>query len=312
VNAGGWKRPLIIGASGQVGTELARALGEEGAATTLLSSRAPQDGWLQLDLSALKRAEDAARVLDEAAPDLIVCSGAMTFVDGCEESSEAAFLANAHGPSALASYARLRGVPFVYLSSDYVFDGTEAHRGPYSELATPKPLSVYGESKLQGERAVLRVHPGALILRTSWVYGADGAGKNFLSSLLRQLGSGQRMRVPADQVSTPTYNRDLAAATVALAGNGATGIVHVTGPEVYSRYRLAQEMAQFFGLDATLIDGVSTAALGQRAIRPLHSGLVSYRLPELLPKFRMRTLSEGLSDARHALVDLSAALTPMP
>lgn len=234
------------------------------------------------------------QALADADPDLLLCAGAMTYVDGCEDQPELAFRSNAHGPAALASYARWRGIPLVFYSTDYVFDGSVKAPGPYTERDRPRPLSVYGESKLMGERAILRVNPDALILRTSWVYGPDPAGKNFIHSLRRQLEGGNTFRVPSDQVSTPTLNLDLAEATLALLEAGANGVVHVTGPELLSRLDLAKAVAEYFGLPTHLIQGERTASLGQRARRPLHSGLRSVRLGELVPSFHMRTLAEGL------------------
>lgn len=289
-----WQRPLVVGASGQVGVELGYALQDAGAQEVLRSSRSPREGWLSLDLGTLRAPEEAAAVLDAVSPDLVICSGAMTWVDGCEDRPEEAYRANAYGPSVLASYARQHGIPFVFFSTDYVFDGTEENKGPYKESDATRPLSVYGSSKLEGERAVLRVNPQAAVLRTSWVYGPDAAGKNFISTLQRMLRGGERMRVPSDQISTPTLNRDLAQAALQLARAGASGVFHVTGPGLYSRYDLAVEVAQFFGLDAGLIEGVPTAQLGQKAVRPLYSGLESERLHEAVPHFRMRTLQEGL------------------
>lgn len=302
-----WQRPLVVGASGQVGVELCAALEANGATELLRSARAPRDGWLTLDLASLRTVAEAAAVLDVAAPDLVICSGAMTFVDGCEDRPEEAFRANAHGPSVLASYARQHGLPFVFFSTDYVFDGTAENRGPYSESDQVRPLSVYGESKLEGERAVMRVHPEAVILRTSWVYGPDAAGKNFISTLQRLLRSGQRMQVPSDQISTPTLNRDLAQAALQLVKAKARGVFHVTGPDLLSRYELAQLVARFFSLDESLIDGVPTAELGQRAVRPLFSGLHSERLAQALPVFRMRTLQEGLQETASALERMQTA-----
>ncbi len=295
-----WARPLVVGASGQVGVELCDALAADGADQVLKSARVPREGWLTLDLAALRSPEAAYEALKGAHPDLVICSGAMTWVDGCEDKPEEAHRANAHGPSTLASYARQHGIPFVYFSTDYVFDGTEERPGPYVESDPTNPLSVYGESKLEGERAVLRVYPEALVLRTSWVYGPDAAGKNFISTLQRQLRAGERMRVPSDQVSTPTFNRDLAQAALQLAHAGAKGMFHITGPELLSRYELARAVAAFFELDGDQIDGVSTESLGQRAKRPLQSGLRSERLDAELPNFRMHTLQEGLEETAAA------------
>ncbi len=297
-----WRRPLILGASGQVGAEFCREL-KQGGVTPLVSTTraAPTDGSLTLDLARLLTVEDVAAVLEPTRPDLILCAGAMTFVDGCEADPERASRINTYGPSALAAYASRQGIPFVYFSSDYVFDGTPEHPGPYSEDANTHPLNVYGRTKLQGEQAVLRVHPGALIVRTSWVYGPDAAGKNFISSMLRQLRAGQAMRVPSDQISTPTFNRDLAQVTLQLAAAGAGGVVHVTGPEMMSRLELAHAVADFFKLDSGLLEGVPTRELGQTAARPLFSGLVSTRLQGILPKAGIRSLREGLEETAASL-----------
>ena len=201
----------------------------------------------------------------------------------------------------LAAFAHSHSIPFVYFSSDYVFPGSAEHPGPYAEDAVPDPLSVYGRTKLEGERAVLRVHPEALVIRTSWVYGPDAAGKNFISWSLRQMRAGARVHVPSDQVSTPTFSRDLARVAVTLAGSGAHGVVHVTGPELMSRLELAQRVARFFGLEGGLVEGVPTASLRQRARRPLLSGLISRRGEEVEAQGRMRTLHEGLEETAASL-----------
>ena len=296
-----WQRPLIVGASGQVGAELYRALSEAGLGNVARSSQSPVSGWLALDLAKILKVDEAAAALAPVKPDLILCAGAMTFVDGCEEHPELASRVNTYGPAALAAYAHRRNIPFVYFSTDYVFDGSAEHPGPYAEEAETHPLSVYGRSKLDGERAVMRVHPEALVVRTSWVYGPDAAGKNFISSLLRALRAGERVPVPSDQISTPTLNRDLARVTLELLGSGCHGIVHVTGPELMSRLELATAVAKFFGLEGGLLEGVPTASLGQLAKRPLLSGLVSHRLREIDYGTELRSFHEGLQETAAAL-----------
>lgn len=297
-----WKRPLIVGASGQVGSALYGALARRGHDGVLMcSSRERRQGWLRLDLEELANLHAGPVFLDELTPDLILCTGGVTFVDGCEKDPETCRKANALGPAVLAAYARNKGAPFVFFSTDYVFDGSAEQPGPYGEDAPTAPLSVYGRTKLEGEQLVLEAHPGALIVRTTVVYGSDAAGKNFLYTLLRYPSLGQRVRVPADQISTPTYNRDLAEATLALAEAGVTGVVHVAGPELMDRMQFAREVAEVFGLDTGLIDPVSTASLGQAAARPLHSGLKTRRLEELMPSLRRHTVREALQDCEPAL-----------
>lgn len=292
-----WKRPLIVGASGQVGGALMEAFARRGiAARVMRSSREARDGWLRLDLAELADLQDGPALLDEVIPDLVLCTGGMTFVDGCESDAEGSRKANALGPAALAGYARRIGAAFVFFSTDYVFSGTAEDPGPYREASMPAPLSVYGRTKLEGEQVVLQAHPEALVVRTTVVYGPDEAGKNFLYTLLRYPSQGQQVRVAEDQISTPTYNRDLAEATLALADLGTSGVVHIAGPELMDRRQLAHEVAETFGLQESLIDGVTTASLNQKAVRPLQSGLITERLEELLPTFKRHTLREALQD----------------
>lgn len=305
----GWRRPLVVGASGQVGAAIAVALERRGESVPVRSSRVGRPGWLRLDAAELVDSSRELAAVGEIDPDLIVCAGGTTFVDGCEREPEACFRANATGPAALAAFAYERRVPFVFFSSDYVFGGRAAVPGPYGEKAETDPLSVYGRSKLAGERAVLAEHPGALIVRTTVVYGPDTAGKNFLYTLLRHLATGQRLRVPMDQVSTPTYNRDLAEAVLELVDCGASGVMHVAGPELMDRLEFAREVAGFFGLDASCVEGVTTASLGQAAARPLHSGLSTGRLEQLLPLLRRHTLREALADTEVAMHSFLASVS---
>ena len=283
------QRALVVGASGQVGRQLAAVLGADHCVAA--GRHCGEDG-VRLDLADLAARPDLADpVLDGCAADAIYCCGGMTDVEGCESAETAAYLVNCFGPAALAKASARRGLPFVYFSTEYVFDG---QAGPYDEGARPAPISVYGVSKREGESAIQSVHPGALILRTTVVYGPDPGGKNFLCGLRRNLLAGKPMSVAADQISTPTYNRDLAQAAVALADAGASGIFHVCGPERLSRYQFACRAAALMGLDTSPIRGVATGELRQRAPRPLNAGLSSSRLPAVLPGLQMRGLEQSI------------------
>jgi len=283
---------LVIGASGQVGTQMLATLGEQ----ALPTSRVAREGWLQMDVAEIADASDAAALLDPLDLSRIDCVGGMTWVDGCEAQPELAWRTNARGPGALAAYARQRKLPYVFFSSDYVFGGTADDPGPYDEDSPTHPLSVYGKTKLEGEERVLAAYPEALVLRTNVVYGADPREKNFLYSLMRSLSAGSKLRVPMDQVSTPTYNRDLIAVTEALMAAGASGIFHAGGPEAMDRLTFAQRIAAWLGLDTSLIEGVTTAELAQPAPRPLAAGLHTKKLQQLYPELRMRGLLESLED----------------
>ena len=302
-------RTLIAGATGQVGTQMLRYMTERrGAEGVLPTTRHERAGWLRLDFGELETIEQAAALFDGYELESVYCVAGMTAVDACEDEPELAMRTNARGPGVLAAYAQRREVPMVYFSTEYVFDGDPGDPGPYAEDAAVRPLSVYGRSKLAGEAAVLAACAGALVLRTTVVYGPDARQKNYLYSLMRNLATGTRMRVPEDQVSTPTYNLDLIAAAMELVACGATGVFHVCGPEVLGRLEFARRIAEQLGLDGSLLEGMTTAALGQRAPRPLAAGLATGKLRARYPQLRMRPLSEALEDCAGELRGFLAGL----
>lgn len=288
-------RALVIGASGQVGEALVSALTARGHAVTGTFATVPVDGLTPLDLRDHEAVESLVRAV---APDWIFCPAGATRVDWCEDRPNAAFELNVTGPLTAARAGRALGAGFVYYSSEYVFDGV---RGPYGEDDPPRPLSVYGKTKLQAEQAVLSEIPRALVIRTTVVYGPERQRKNFVYQLLQRCRSGARMRVPVDQLSSPTYNEDLAAASVELAERGAGGLFHIAGADVLSRYAFARLACQVFGVDAAGVEPVPTASLGQRAPRPLQGGLRIEKAQRLLGATRFRPAEAGLRAMRAAL-----------
>ena len=271
-------------------------LGPMGLRTTRAATPAP--GWLHVDLAEIASAAEAERALRGQEFEAMLCVAGMTNVEGCEDEQAAAMQVNATAPASFAAVARQRGIPFVYFSTEYVFDG---EAGPYLEDDEAHPISVYGRSKWEGELGVRAAHPDALILRTTVVYGQDAGEKNFLYSLMRNLRAGKEMRVPEDQISTPTYNMDLAKATEMLLAKEETGVFHVCGPELLSRLEFAQAIARELGLDEALVRGVATADLKQKAPRPLRAGLRTHKLRRVCPQAAMRPLHEALMDCRESM-----------
>lgn len=242
----------------------------------------PRVRWRPLDLADTST---VARTLYDARPYAVINAGAMTNVDACESRRDDAFAANAAGPRALAEACARLGSLLVHVSTDYVFPGDDGHPGPYVEDAPTRPINVYGASKLAGELAVREVcaeRTPWLIARTALVYGhVPGGRTNFVKWLAGELRAGKRVRIVNDQYNTPTLADDLAAALLHLARRGATGVIHVAGPDLLGRNDWAYAIARFYGLDAGLIDVVTTAELRQPAARPLHSGLRTAREDEV-------------------------------
>ncbi|HUL59002.1 MAG TPA: SDR family oxidoreductase [Anaeromyxobacteraceae bacterium] len=278
---------LVVGASGQVGRESSRALAARGWSVVGTYRTRPANGLVPLDLL-----DEAAlrRTVRELRPALLVISSALTNVDLCEEEPARAEAMNARAPRVLAEACRDAGGRTFFLSTEYVFDG---ERGPYGEDDPACPISVYGATKLEGERCVLAAAPGNLCLRTTVVYSFRPGDKNFVMQLRDRLSRGERMRVPADQVSTPTYAPDLGGAVAALADRDASGVLNVVGPDVLGRLDFAVRAAHVLALPENLLERVSTAELGQRARRPLRAGLRSGRLRAL--GIELRGVEAGLA-----------------
>jgi dTDP-4-dehydrorhamnose reductase len=260
-------RAVVIGASGQVGAALVSRLRAGGHRAVGTHGRVPQPDTRPLDVTD---SAATARLIDELAPDWVFCPAGLTAVDYCEDHRDEAFAVNRDAPASAARVAAAHGAGFVYYSTEYVFDGVA---GPYAEDDAVRPVSVYGASKLEGEGAVREANARAIVVRTTVVYGPEPQGKNTVYQLLRRVGGGERIRIPSDQVTTPTYNVDLAAASVELAERGAAGVYHVAGETVMDRYAFACAACEVFGLDASRLEPVTTAALAQRAARPLNAGL---------------------------------------
>ncbi len=195
-------RILLIGPSGQIGHELRHSLAPLGEVITAGTS----DADFALDLSFPSQIEN---VLREAGVEVVVNAAAYTAVDKAESDREAAFAINAEAPAVLAKAAKESGALLVHFSTDYVFSG-EAEIA-YTEEDATEPVSVYGQSKLEGERAIGSAGGRHLILRTSWVYGLRG--KNFLRTILKLASEGETLRIVDDQFGVPNWSRVLAEGT---------------------------------------------------------------------------------------------------
>jgi len=261
---------LLLGHDGQVGWELQRAL--EGGGL----GRVRGFSFPEVDFG---RVGDLRRLVREVRPSLIVNAAAYTAVDKAESEPDVAHAVNATAPAILAEEAQRLNAVFVHYSTDFVFDGRKGT--PYTEEDPPAPLSVYGETKLQGELAVGAAGGRSFVFRLSWVYGARGS--NFLLKILKLAKGGTALRVVDDQVGSPTWCRSVAEATVAVlrkervrGGRGADryGLYHMTCSGRTTWYGFAKA----FLPESSSISAVSTDEFGTAAARPAFSVLDCSRL----------------------------------
>jgi len=264
-----------------VGSHLHRAIAGRDAVATSFRRSIPDT--LTLDLTD---GEAVRRVVSEVRPGVVIVAAADAFVEGCERDPAGTRAINVDAVSRLVSLAP-RAL-FVVFSSEYVFDGT---RGPYAEDDPVAPINEYGRQKVALENVVRGVDH--LICRVSGVYGWSAARTSFVAQMVDRLRRGERFRVPSDQVITPTPAPDLARAVLALIDRGARGTFHCAGPQVLARPEFARQVAAAFDLDAGMIDGVPTDALGLLAPRPRNAGLRTDKL--------RATLGHGLPTAEAAL-----------
>jgi dTDP-4-dehydrorhamnose reductase len=258
------KRPLLIaGAGGMLGHAMQVVAAERGVDTY-----APEEGTF--DITSHEMVPKVISAFAKAHPTgAVVNCAAYTNVDEAEEHAQTAFLVNQFGAALLAENAAANKLPFVHISTDFVFDGKKA--GAYSELDEPNPLSIYGASKMAGEWAVMAADPRALIVRTAWSFGPGGS--NFPTKILERARTTQKIQVVSDEVGSPTYTIDLAAALLRLIDVGATGLLHVAGSGWCSRDEMAREVLRLAGLHKVDVISVPSATFAGKAERPRNAVL---------------------------------------
>jgi dTDP-4-dehydrorhamnose reductase len=207
-------------------------------------------------------------------PDVILNAAAYTRVDDCETNPDKAFSVNGDGPGNLARAADKRNALLVHYSTDYVFDGQKEE--PYLEEDSPNPQSVYGKSKLLGEDFVRRICRSHLILRTSWLFGRNGA--NFIRTIVGVAQKGAPLRVVNDQRGSPTYSRDLAAHTLKMIQARCRATYHVTNSGFCTWFELASHVVAWAGIQDLSIQPVTTAEFQRPAPRPANSVLANTHL----------------------------------
>jgi dTDP-4-dehydrorhamnose reductase len=278
-------RILLTGATGQVGAELLETLKPLGE--VIAPARA------EMDLADTASVQETIRAVR---PRWIVNPGAYTAVDKAESEPELAYAINAEAVTVMGLEARAIGAGVIHFSTDYVFDGSG--RAPYREIDATVPVSVYGATKLAGERSLVESGAGHLVFRTSWVYGARG--KNFLLTILKLARERETLRVVADQYGAPTWSRDLARMAADVMGQceavargqelaavlaDASGVYHAAGAGETTWYGFAAEAVRLQrekepGTRFAAIEAITTLEYPTPAQRPANSRMNCGRLME--------------------------------
>jgi dTDP-4-dehydrorhamnose reductase len=259
-------RIAVLGATGQLGSDLVRLLGDQAIP-------------LGRDFADPGQPQRIDSGLTELRPDIVVNCAAFNFVDQAEREPGAAFQANAVLVKLLADICSGLGIVFVQISSDYVFGQDTGRTTPYREDDPPGPTCVYGASKLDGEKRA-RSCPQHFILRTCGLYGLAGRTSkkgNFVEMILRQVAENKPLRVVDDQRCTPTASADLAAAILPLTATGQYGLYHVTNAGDCTWFEFAKAILEIQGIDRP-IEPVTTAFFKSAAMRPGYSVLSNDKL----------------------------------
>ncbi len=292
-------RILILGANGQLGTELQRSFADAGDVIA--------HGHDTADLS---RPDQLRAIVRETAPQLILNAAAYTAVDRAEAEPDLARAINAHAPAILAEEALRANALFFHYSTDYVFDGSK--NSPWLETDAPHPLNIYGQSKLEGEQAIQQIGGRAFIFRTSWVYGPHG--KNFLLTMLRLGSDRKQLRVVDDQIGSPTSSIQLAQATRGVSDRilsdpvpaESAGVYHMTcsGSTSWCGFARAifQQAERVLHTPAPEVIPIPTTEFPTPARRPAYSVLDCDKL--------FQTFGVQLAPWQSALEDVMARLVP--
>ena len=275
---------LVTGSNGFLGYYLVEALLQHGHDVIATGRgecktpfRHPSFHYVVMDFTDPYRVHD---VFEHYLPEAVIHSGAMTRVDDCGIHQWEAYMANVEGTLNLLSNAESRGCHFIFLSTDFIFDGS---RGMYREEDAASPVNFYGKTKLEAEEAVREYPHPCAIVRTVHVYGQPRNGAlNFLFLLKSKLERGEEYMVVTDQFRTPTFAGDLVKGIVAILEKGQTGIFHLSGSDMMTPYDMAMKTVSLLGLSANLVKPVTALTFTQPGRRPPRTGFVIEKARKLL------------------------------
>ncbi|MFQ4134794.1 SDR family oxidoreductase [Nodosilinea sp. PGN35] len=301
------RRLLITGASGFLGWHLARAAQATWRVEGTYHRHRPPLPGVTLHPIDLTDADAVAPWLQHLAPDAVIHTAALAQPNRCEQEPELSYAMNVEATRRLAKFCGDRQIPFVFTSTDQVFDGQAP---PYSETSVPNPINRYGCHKVEAEALIQALHPGAVICRLPLLYGPGTPTADcFVQEFLRTLRAGQPLRLFTDEFRTPAYVEDVAAGLL-LALENAVGLLHLGGPERLSRYDFGLRLVEMFGMAPEQVVPSQQADVTMAAQRPADVSSSSQRALKL--GYRPRGVAAGLRATRSWPQSLPAGETLEP
>jgi dTDP-4-dehydrorhamnose reductase len=295
------ERLLIIGVSGLTGYKLAKISSNDFNVFGTYNHRAVKirnSEIYQLDKTDTIK---TTQLINKINPDVIIDCSALHNVDYCEKNNEETKRVNVDAPKLIAELCRKIEARMIYLSTDYVYDGTEKH---YTEESTPNPLNYYGLSKLMGEKEIAKTGIDHAICRTSLIFGwnpqelkgissSSGKSQNYAIWAINKLRNHENLRIVTDQYSTPTFADNLAEALFKIAKNNITGLYHIAGKNCLNRYDFTIKIAEIFNLNRDIIAPTTSDQFKQTAKRPMRCCLDVSKAENTL-KMKFLTAEEAL------------------
>lgn len=291
------KTVLITGANGLLGQKLVELLVQESSVDLIATARGENrlphtDGYRYVSLD-ITQADEVDSVFETYKPQVVIHTAAMTNVDTCETDQTGCELLNVTAVAYLIAACQKQDTFLCHLSTDFIFDGAD---GPYTEEATPNPISIYGASKLRAEKLIEDSSIRWAIARTVLVFGivADMSRTNIILWVKKSLEEGKQINVVTDQFRTPTLAEDLAIGCWLIAQKEAQGIFNISGSDFLTPYEMAIKTAKFYGLPTDLIKQADSSTFSQPAKRPPRTGFILDKAIRELG-YQPRTFDEGIA-----------------
>ncbi len=280
------KKVLLIGANGFLGSNILNLKNSKESihqnliffAADLKNTRVMSNiPFYHLDIT---NSRIVSKTITKISPDVIILTAALTHVDQCEINKSLATKVNVEGPKNVVKASKKINSKLIFMSSDFIFDGTKEKGSYYSEFDPPNPLSHYAKTKFEAEQQIIHSEIDYLICRTAVLYGWNKDKLNFITWMLKNFEQNNKISIVKDQINSPTFIRNLAEIIIKLIEKDARGIYHTAGDSVLSRYEMAIQCAEVFGYGNDLIEGIDN--LKQEAVRPKNVGLNINKLKNLI------------------------------